>query len=39
MSTVRTEDEFELEKKRIDLALGQEKVLLEKIVIVLQTEF
>ena len=36
---MRAENEFKLEKKRIDLACGQEKVLLEKIVIVLQTEF
>ena len=36
---MRAEDEFELEKKRIDLALRQEKILLEKIVIVLQAEF
>src|SRR5581483_3742565 len=39
VSTVRTENEFELQKERIDFALGQEEVLLEKIVIVLQAEF
>jgi hypothetical protein len=39
VSAVRTEDEFKLEKKRIDLALRQEEVFFEKIVIVLQAEF
>ena len=36
---VRAEDEFELEKNRIDLAIREEEVLLQKIVIVLQSDF
>ena len=39
VSTVSAENEFKLEEKRIHLAIGQEKVLFEKIVIVLQTQF
>jgi hypothetical protein len=33
------EDEFKLEENRIDLAIRQEEVFLEKIVIVLQPDF
>ena len=39
VSTVRAKDEFELEKDRIDISIGEEKVFFEKIVIVLQAEF
>ena len=36
---VRAEDEFELEEDRIDVAAGEELVLLQEIVIVLQPDF
>ena len=36
---VRAEDEFELKKERIFIATGQEEVLLQKVVIVLQSDF
>ena len=39
MCTVRTEDEFELKENRIDVAARQEKIFLEEIMIVLQTDF
>ena len=39
MGAVRAEDEFELEKNGIDVATGQEKVVFEKVVIVLQPDF
>ena len=39
VSAVRAEDEFELKKDRIDVAIGEEKVLFQKIVIVLQSDF
>ena len=39
MRSMCTKDEFELEKDRIDITTGQEKVLLEKIVVVLQSDF
>jgi hypothetical protein len=39
VSAVRAQDEFELEKNRIDLPFGEEKVFLKKIVIVLQPDF
>src|SRR5438552_16249648 len=39
MRTVRAEDEFELKKNRIDIATGEKKVLLEKVMIVLQSDF
>jgi hypothetical protein len=39
VSAVSTENEFELEKKRIHLAIRQEKVFFEKIMVVLQAEF
>jgi hypothetical protein len=34
---MRAEDEFELEKDRIDITIRQEKCFVEKVVIVLQT--
>ena len=34
---VRTEDELELKENRIDLAIGEEEVRFQKIVIVLQS--
>jgi hypothetical protein len=37
--TVRAEDEFELEEDRVDIAAGQEKILFQEIVIVLQPDF
>ena len=37
MRPVRTEDEFKLQEDRIDVATRQEKVFLEKIVVVLQS--
>jgi hypothetical protein len=33
---VRAEDEFELEKNRIDIATGEEKCVVDKVMIVLQ---
>jgi hypothetical protein len=39
VGTVRTEDEFELKENRIDIAGREEKVFLEKIMIVLQPDF
>src|SRR5213594_1751188 len=39
VSTVRAEDEFPLEKNGLDLPCGEEKVLLQKILIVLQSDF
>jgi len=38
VSAMRAEDEFPLKKDRIDLPFGEEKVLLQKIVIVLQSD-
>jgi len=34
--TVRAEDEFELKKDRIDIATGEEKCVVDKVMIVLQ---
>ena len=39
MSTVRAKNEFPLKEDRIDLPFGEEKVLLQKIVIILQSDF
>ena len=39
VGAVRTEDEFELQENRIDVATGQEKGFVEKVVIVLQPDF
>ena len=36
--TVRAEDELELQKNGIDLAIGEEEVRLQKIMIVLQSQ-
>jgi hypothetical protein len=36
---VRAEDELELQKNGIDLAIGEKEVRLQKIVIVLQSQF
>ncbi len=38
MRAVRAENEFELKENRIDVTIGQEEILLQKIVIVLQPE-
>jgi len=35
---MRSEDEFELKENRIDLAISEEEVRLQKIVIVLQSQ-
>ena len=35
--SMRAEDEFELKENRIDLAIGEEEVRLQKIMIVLQS--
>ena len=35
---MRTEDELELKENRIDLAIGEEEVRLQKIMIVLQSQ-
>ena len=35
---MRAEDEFELQENRIDFAIGEEKVRLQKIMIVLQSQ-
>ena len=37
--SMRAEDEFPLEKNGLDLPCGEEKVLLQKILIVLQSDF
>ena len=39
VSAVRAKDEFELEKDRIGLALGEEKIFLEPIMVVLEPDF
>src|SRR6266851_1954920 len=38
MGSVCAEDEFKLKKDRIDVTIGEKKVFVEKIVIVLQTD-
>jgi hypothetical protein len=38
VSTVCAENEFELKKDRIDIAIGEKKVFVEKVMIVLQTD-
>ena len=39
VSAVGAKNEFELEKDRIDIAIGEKKVFVEKIMIVLQSDF
>ena len=39
VSAMRAKDEFPLEKNGLDLPCGEEKVLLQKILIVLQSDF
>jgi hypothetical protein len=38
VSAMRAENEFELQKDRVDLAIGKEEVLLQEIVIVLESD-
>ena len=38
LGAMRAENEFELEKNRIDVAIGEEEVLLQEIVVVLQPD-
>jgi hypothetical protein len=39
VGAVGAEDEFPLQKDRLDLSWGKEKVLLREILVVLQTDF
>jgi len=39
VGTVSAENEFPLEKNRLDFPSGEEKILLQKILIVLQSDF